>query len=101
MEKNKYLWMNMSPQSNQKIYVYLNDDGDEIYGNIVTNSAIINPYSEKSVYYNSNIICKGKAVKYIRTIVNNDIIDKKSNVGLTDLNLNEYNQMKKLWENSA
>jgi len=100
MESNKYLWMNIYPQSNQKIYVYLNDNDEEIYGNIVTNSPIINPYSEKSIYYNTNNICKGKAVKYLRTIDRNDISNVKLNVGLTDINLDEYNKLKKIWNNA-
>jgi hypothetical protein len=67
-ETKKYLWMNLRDQSNQNIYVYLNEEGEEIWGNIVTDSPLEKPYSENSIYYSSNNICKGQAVKYVRTI---------------------------------
>ena len=69
-ETKKYLWMNLLDQSVQDIYVYLNEEGKEIWGNIVTDSSTENPYSKNSIYYNSNNICRGRAVEYIKTIKN-------------------------------
>ena len=69
MEENKkYLWLNSHNQSNQNIYVYLNEEDEEIWGNIVTDSPLENPYSEISIYHDPPSICKGQAVKYVRTI---------------------------------
>jgi len=69
MEENKkYLWLNSHNQSNQNIYVYLNEEDEEIWGNIVTDSPLENPYSEMSIYHDPPAICKGQAVKYVRTI---------------------------------
>lgn len=59
----KYLWMNTSPQDRQTIYIYLNEFGKKIYGNIVTNCCYYNPYSEKSVHKGAH--CTGLAVKYV------------------------------------
>ena len=71
MEENKkYLWMNLRDQSVQDIYVYLNEEGKEIRGNTVTDSSTESPYSENSIYHDPPAICKGQAVKYIRTIKN-------------------------------
>ena len=67
-ETKKYLWMNLRDQSIQDIYVYLNEEGKEIWCNTVTNSSTESPYSENSIYYNANNICQGQAVKYVRTI---------------------------------
>ena len=69
-ETKKYLWLNLHDQSNQNIYVYLNEEGKEIWGNIVTDSSTESPYSENSIYYNPPAICKGQAVKYVRNIKN-------------------------------
>ena len=52
----------------QNIYVYLNEEGKEIWGNIITNSPLENPYSEMSIFHDPPAICKGQAVKYVRTI---------------------------------
>ena len=69
MEENKkYLWLNSHNQSIQDIYVYLNEEDEEIWGNIVTDSPLENPYSEISIYHDPPAICKGQAVKYVRTI---------------------------------
>ena len=69
MEENKkYLWLNSHNQSIQDIYVYLNEEDEEIWGNIVTDSPLENPYSEMSIYHDPPAICKGQAVKYVRTI---------------------------------
>jgi hypothetical protein len=69
-ETKKYLWMNLRDQSIQDIYVYLNEEGKEIWGNTVNDSSTESPYSEDSIYYSPNNICKGQAVKYIKTIKN-------------------------------
>ena len=69
-ESKKYLWLNLYDQSNQNIYIYLNEDGKEISGNTVTNSPLENPYSEMSIYHDPPAICKGQAVKYVKTIKN-------------------------------
>ena len=69
MEENKkYLWLNSHNQSNQNIYVYLNEEGKEIWGNIVTDSSTENPYSEMSIFHDPPAICKGQVVKYVKTI---------------------------------
>ena len=74
MEENKkYLWLNLHNQSNQNIYVYLDEEGEEICGNIVTDSPLENPYSENSIYHVPHSVCKGRAVKYIRIINNNNL----------------------------
>lgn len=70
-ETKKYLWLNSHNQSVQDIYVYLNEEGKEIWGNIVTDSSLENPYSEISIYHVPHSVCKGRAVKYIKTIKNN------------------------------
>jgi len=67
-ETKKYLWLNLHDQSNQNIYVYLNEEGKEIWGNIVSDSSTESPYSEMSIYHDPPAICKGQAVKYVRTI---------------------------------
>lgn len=69
-ETKKYLWLNLHDQSNQNIYVYLNEEGKEIWGNIVSHSSTESPYSENSIYHDPPAICKGQAVKYIRNIKN-------------------------------
>ena len=69
-ETKKYLWLNLHDQSNQNIYVYLNEEGKEIWGNIVTDSSTESPYSENSIYHDPPAICKGQAVKYVRNIKN-------------------------------
>ena len=63
MSETKYLWMNTSPQDRQTIYIYLNELGQKIYGNIVTNCCYSNPYSENSVHKISHL--SGIAVKYV------------------------------------
>ena len=69
-ETKKYLWLNLHDQSNQNIYVYLNEEGKEILGNIVSDSSTESPYSEMSIYHDPPAICKGQAVKYVRNIKN-------------------------------
>lgn len=69
-ETKKYLWLNLHDQSIQNIYVYLNEEGKEIRGNIITDSSTENPYSEMSIYHDPPAICKGQAVKHVRNIKN-------------------------------
>ena len=67
-ETKKYLWMNLREQSIQNRYGYLNEEGKERWGNIITNSPLENPYSEMSIFHDPPAICKGQAVKYVRNI---------------------------------
>lgn len=69
MSDTKYLWMNTSKQDRQTIYIYLNELGKKIYGNIVTGCGYYNPYPEDSVH--KNAYCRGLAVKYVGSY-NND-----------------------------
>lgn len=48
MEEVKYLWLNDVDQSIQNIYIYLNEKGEEISGNIVSSEEF--PYSPQSIY---------------------------------------------------
>ena len=54
MEEVKYLWLNDLEQGTQVIYIYLNEKGEEISGNIVAGSS--NPYSPDSIYKNAKIV---------------------------------------------
>ena len=66
MEEVKYLWLNDGDQSVQNIYIYLNETGEEIRGNIVSSEEF--PYSSQSIYKSAERV--GIASKYIRTIYN-------------------------------
>ena len=66
MEEVKYLWLNDGDQSVQNIYIYLNETGEEIKGNIVSSEEF--PYSSESIYKSAERV--GIAYKYIRTIYN-------------------------------
>jgi hypothetical protein len=66
MEEVKYLWLNDGDQSGQTIYIYLNEKGEEISGNII--SSLEFPYSSRSIYKNAKIV--GIAAKYVRKIDN-------------------------------
>lgn len=66
MEEVKYLWLNDGDQSVQNIYIYLNEKGEEISGNIVSSAEF--PYSPQSIYKSAKIV--GVASKYIGTIDN-------------------------------
>ena len=65
MEEVKYLWLNDGDQSIQTIYIYLNEKGEEISGNIVSSDF---PYSPQSVYKSATKV--GIAAKYVRKIDN-------------------------------
>lgn len=94
MEK-KYLWMNVH-KSEQDIHVYLNEKNEKIYGHVVNNSDNMSPYDKDSKYYNPNNICKGLAVKYLKTEKSSltNLNHETYKVGLTDINYNEYKIMK-------
>ena len=59
----KYLWKNDQDQSKQFVVFYVNEKGEKISGNIVTESPTINPYSEDSIYSNATYV--GIAHKFI------------------------------------
>ena len=64
MEKQvKYLWKNDLDQSKQFVVYYMNEKGEKISGNIVTESPTINPYSDHSIYSNATFV--GIAYKFI------------------------------------
>ena len=64
MEKQvKYLWKNDQDQSKQFVVFYINEKGEKISGNIVTDSPTINPYSDDSIYSNATYV--GIADKFI------------------------------------
>ena len=65
-DEDKYLWINMSDQTNQTKYVYLDEYNNEIIGNTVYQSAIDSPYTAESIHKAS--VCVGKACVYVRTI---------------------------------
>ena len=89
MATPKYLWSNNDSNSD-KVYIYLNENGEKIYGNTVSNKSNISPYSIHSIYKNAT--CSGQAVTFI------GLLDyKHKNVGLTDLSNNEYNKMIEYW----
>ena len=48
-DETKHLWRNNHPNP-QYLYVYEDLEGNQITGNIVTNSSTENPYSEDSIY---------------------------------------------------
>jgi hypothetical protein len=91
MEKN-YMWINVH-KSEQDMHVYLNE---KIYGHVVNNSDTMSPYEKDSKYHNPNNICKGQAVKYLKTEKSGltNLNHETDKVGLTDLNYNEYKIMK-------
>jgi len=59
----KYLWKNDQDQSKQFVVYYLNDKGEKISGNIITESSTISPYSNNSIYQNAQ--CVGIVDKFI------------------------------------
>lgn len=60
----KYLWKNDADQSAQFVVFYLNEKGEKISGNIVTESSTINPYSKQSIFH-THAQYVGIAYKYI------------------------------------
>jgi hypothetical protein len=87
MNKEKYLWSSISDQSNLPLHIYLNENGEQIYGNIVSESNIINPFLELNNCNKAQ--CKGVAKTFI-SIFNN-------NVGLTDINHTQYQKLHEFW----
>lgn len=76
LEEKKYLWINHSDQSEQILYCYLNENGEKIYGNIVTNSSVEHPYSDVSIHKSAE--CKGLAMTFVECHRNSDLIKKSS-----------------------
>ena len=76
LEEKKYIWINHSEQTGQDLYCYLNEKGQKVYGNIVTNSSTENPYSDKSIH--KSAICKGEAVTFIEHHRKDNLIKKSS-----------------------
>ena len=68
LEEKKYLWLNHSDQTHQNLYCYLNEKGEKIYGNIVTTSSTVHPYSEHSIHKSAE--CKGEAVTFVELCKN-------------------------------
>ncbi len=62
-EKTMYLWRNNLDQSKQFVVYYMNEKGEQISGNIITESSTVNPYPENSIY--KNAIYVGIAYKFI------------------------------------
>lgn len=93
METPKYLWSNNDSRFKGKIFVYLNENGEKIFGNIMSDSSSVSPYSKSSVYKNAT--CSGRAVEFITSY---DKIKSNHFIGLTDLSNKEYNIMSKHWE---
>ena len=76
LEEKKYLWLNHSDQTDQDLYCYLNENGEKIYGNIVTNSSDEHPYSDVSIHKSAE--CKGLAVTFVECHRKGDLIKKSS-----------------------
>ena len=63
MESTKYLWLVISELKPSKKFIFLNEEGDKIVGNIVSDSKSVSPYSSESIYTSS--ICVGIAKEFI------------------------------------
>ena len=63
LEEKKYLWLNFSEQMGQDLYCYLDREGNKIYGNVVSDSDTVFPYSNDSIHKSGE--CKGEAVDFI------------------------------------
>tara|TARA_Y100000389_G_C17433240_1_gene503987 strand:- start:1305 stop:1550 length:246 start_codon:yes stop_codon:yes gene_type:complete len=74
----KYLWLN-SDENKLPIMIYLDEKGNKIYGNIITNT-------------NTNCSKNGKCIGIARTHLNTF----QTNVGLTDIKPHEYLKMMEL-----
>lgn len=61
----KYLWKNNGNQETQNLYFYENENGETIWGNIVSDDEY--PYSESSIY-SEGAVKIGIAHKYIKTV---------------------------------
>ena len=80
MNRNeKYLWGLTWNKKDLPILVYLNEKGEIIYGNKVTDSNLINPFHFKDAQ------CLGMAKTHINTF--------GKHVGLTDIKPSEYQKM--------
>lgn len=86
----RYLWSNMYG-GEQTVYIYLNENGQEIYGHMVADIDTGNPYSEKSVYK------KGKYEGVAKEFVSSMSSNNNRMMGLTDINKTEYNKLYKAW----
>lgn len=88
----KYLWMSnpssYAQKKNSTIYIYLNEKNDKIHGDIVSNS-------NKESGVKDAIYC-GIANKFVTSFKTLDL--SYMHVGLTDINKNEYEILKKSWE---
>lgn len=92
METPKYLWSNNDSDFKGKVFIYLNENGEKIFGNTISDSSSVSPYSKSSVYKNAT--CSGRAVEFITSY---DQTKSNNLIGLTDLSNNEYNIMSKHW----
>ena len=54
MESTKYLWLVTSELKPSKTYIYLNEEGDKIVGNSVSDSNTVSPYSCASGYFSAS-----------------------------------------------
>ena len=66
LEEKKYIWINHSDQTGQDLYCYLNENGEKVYGNIVSPSSTEFPYSKTSVHKSAE--CKGEAVTFVEVL---------------------------------
>jgi len=65
MESTKYLWLVTCELKPSKKFIYLNEEGDKVVGNSVSESNTVSPYSSESIYTSS--ICVGIAKEFIRS----------------------------------
>jgi|SaaInlStandDraft_1057018.scaffolds.fasta_scaffold716408_1 hypothetical protein len=72
LEEKKYIWINHSDQTGQDLYCYLNENGEKVYGNIVTTSPSGHPYSKHSAHKSAE--CKGEAVTFVECHRKGDLI---------------------------
>jgi len=69
----KYLWRNNGCQETQNLYFYENENGETIWGNIVSDDEY--PYSESSIY-SEGAVRIGIAHKYIKSVNQNNFLLK-------------------------
>tara|TARA_B100002051_G_C16442348_1_gene489563 strand:+ start:182 stop:433 length:252 start_codon:yes stop_codon:yes gene_type:complete len=80
MSKEKYLWSIVLDQSNLPLYIYLNENDEKNYGNIISESDKMNHNTK----YTDN--------------VGNIVSTFNNQVGLTDINKFQYQKLQKLWK---